>query len=500
MKKVLLITAILIAYAGASMGQAINTIDNAFFEQVPYVGAFGTVNWAEGWTNFNPQTTVYPSTSVTIPAGDIISNQTWTSGTSPVFNAANFSNPRLQDPFFTPVTYLGAFDGTNDWTAGWSNYDPQNTIYPPTTVTVPGGDITTNTTWTSGNVYLLNGWVYVKPGAKLTIQAGTVIRGDKINKGALIVEPGAQIDAQGTSSNPIIFTSNQVAGSRDRGDWGGVIVCGYAVINPIGGTAIIEGGPTTVYGGNNDHDNSGILKYVRIEFAGIAFQPNNEINGLTFGGAGDGTSVEYIQVSYSGDDSYEWFGGTANAKHLIAFRGLDDEWDTDFGYRGKLQFLVSLRDPAVADVSGSNVFESDNDATGSSNTPITQPIFCNVSAFLLTPTNSNYKRAMHIRRNSKCSCYNSIFTGYPTGLFIDGSNTQTNATNNELQIENVIMANMTNNFASTFEQNYYQASARHNSTMTNASSLHPKLAAANRIKRLFTERLGICEIRRYPDN
>ncbi len=109
MKKVLLIVAILIAYAGVSMGQAINTIDNAFFEQVPYVGAFGTDNWMAGWTNFDPQTTAYPSTTVNIPAGNITVNQTWSSGTSPVFNAAEFTNPKFTDPFFTPANLYWSF-------------------------------------------------------------------------------------------------------------------------------------------------------------------------------------------------------------------------------------------------------------------------------------------------------------------------------------------------------------------------------------------------------
>jgi hypothetical protein len=326
---------------------------------------------------------------------------------------------------------------------------------------------------TGTNVYLLNGWVYVKSGATLTIDAGTIIRGDKVNKAALIVEPGGKLIAEGTPANPIVFTSNQVAGSRDRGDWGGVIVCGNAIINPTGGTAVIEGGVGTVYGGTNDNDNSGILKYVRIEFPGIAFQANNEINGLTFGGVGNATQVDYIQVSYSGDDSYEWFGGFVNAKHLIAFRGLDDEFDTDFGYRGMIQFAVSLRDPDIADVSNSNGFESDNDATGSSNTPITQPIFSNVSIFLNPDVaqNSFYKRSMHLRRNTRCSAYNSIFVGFPTGLYIDGTAAQANATADLLKIQNTLLADNVNFFQSSFEQNYFETPFRKNGTYADWTSL-----------------------------
>ncbi len=422
-------------------------ITDPFFDHVDYRGAFGTTDWTSGWSNWTPQNTSYPSTTTTV-SGDITSNTTWGPNASPLFGSASFTNTNLQDPFFTQVNYIGAF-GTTNWTAGWANWNPQTTTYASTTVTVTG-DITTNTTWTSSNVYLLSGFVYVKNGATLTIQAGTVIRGDKTTKGTLIIERGGKINAVGTSTNPIVFTSNVAAGSRDYGDWGGIVLCGKAPINVAGGEALIEGGPTSYYGGGANPvstDTSGVMKYVRIEFPGVPLQPNQEINGLTLGGVGSGTTIENIQVSYSGDDSYEFFGGNVNVKNLIALRGWDDDFDTDFGYSGKLQFLVVLRDPAIGDVSGSNGFESDNDGSGSANTPITHPIFSNVSIFgpkatSLTSINSNYKRAMHIRRNSKLSIYNSVFAGYPTGLYIDGASTQTNAVNNELQIENCILAGM----------------------------------------------------------
>jgi len=323
----------------------------------------------------------------------------------------------------------------------------------------------------SKSIYKLDGWVYVKSGATLTIDPGTIIRGDLNNKGALIVEQGAQLIANGTAEEPIVFTSNQAPGSRNYGDWGGVIILGYAQINVAGGTATIEGGVGSVYGGSNNTDNSGSLKYVRIEFPGVAFSPNNEINGLTMGGVGSGTQIDYIQVSYSGDDSFEWFGGRVNAKHLIALRGWDDDFDTDFGYQGMVQYAVSLRDPAIADVSGSNSFESDNDGSGSTNTPKTHPIFSNVSVFgpkatSGTTIHSDYKRSMHLRRNTECSVYNSIFAGFPTGLFIDGTAAQGNATNNILQIENSILAGMTTNFASTFEDTYFMSATRENKTYT----------------------------------
>lgn len=383
---------------------------------------------------------------------------------------------QITDPFFEQVTYIGAF-GNTDWTKGWTNWDPQNSVYPSPTDSIVG-DISASTTLVASKVYKLKGFVYVKSGVTLTIEAGTIIRGDKASKGTLIVEKGAKINAVGTASKPIVFTSNIAEGSRDYGDWGGVVICGNAKINVPGGSATIEGGPTSTYGGSNDADNSGSLKYVRIEFPGIPLEPNKEINGLTLGGVGNGTVLDYIQVSYSGDDSYEWFGGTVNAKHLIAFRGWDDDFDTDFGFRGKIQFGVSLRDPNIADVSGSNGFESDNDASGSANWPKTAATFCNMTVLgpkvtAATSINSNYKRSVHIRRNSSLSIYNSVFAGWPTGLFLDGTATQANANADSLHFAYNILSGMSSYFTSDFERNYFKSTnpKRKNDTLSNNTDL-----------------------------
>ena len=290
-----------------------------------------------------------------------------------------------QDAFWTPTTYQGAFpvtDGTpaTDWTAGWSNFDPENTVYPATVTTV-SADITTNTTWSG--VVLLQNKVYVKNNATLTIQPGTIIRGDKLTQATLIITRGAKINAAGTAANPIVFTSNEAIGNRNEGDWGGLVILGLAKNNQPGGVVNIEGIPPTTdtqHGGNFDNDNSGVLQYVRVEFAGIPLEPNKEINGITFGSVGSATTVNNLQVSFSGDDSYEWFGGTVNCKYLIAYRGLDDDFDTDFGFRGKIQFGLAIRDKDLSDAAGdSNCFETDNDAAGSTAQPKTRPIFSNMT-------------------------------------------------------------------------------------------------------------------------
>lgn len=314
------------------------------------------------------------------------------------------------------------------------------------TVVNISSDITSSATWTSNNIYVLqSGFIYVTNNATLTIQPGTLIKG---NGGTLVITRGAKIVADGTASQPIVFTSAQPNGFRAPGDWGGIIICGYAPINDPAGERLAEGGIDPVkglYGGSNAQDSSGVLRYVRIEYAGIAYQPNNETNGLTCGGVGSKTVIDYVQVSFGGDDAFEFFGGTVNAKHLVAYRTLDDCFDTDYGYTGKLQFLVAISDSLIADISGSNGFESDNDATGTSNLPQTRPIFSNVSVFgpkitSSTSINSNYKRALHLRRNAATSTYNSVFTGFPTGLKIEGTSTGTNVQNGTLQFRNNIIA------------------------------------------------------------
>jgi len=301
------------------------------------------------------------------------------------------------------------------------------------------GEITSNTTWTSDKIYVLKGFVYVSNGATLTIQPGTIIKGDKATKGTLTITRGAKINAVGTVDKPIVFTSGLTAGARSHGDWGGVIILGKAPVNQ--GTDVkIEGGLTAptgkddknyiYYGGTDAADNSGTLKYVRIEFGGIPFSPDNEINGLTLGGVGNGTTLDYIQVYRSGDDAFEWFGGTVNAKHLLAIGTWDDDFDTDFGYSGNVQFAVAQRANAAADVSQSNGFESDNNGSGTDQTPKTSAVFSNVSIIGpiskdgFTP-NANFQHGIQLRRNSSISVVNSVISGFPIGVYVDDTKVTT---------------------------------------------------------------------------
>lgn len=363
----------------------------------------------------------------------------------------------LANSFFDKVAYKGAF-GTTDWSAGWANYNPQQTDYPATTATL-SGDIASNTTLDANKVYLLSGFVYVKSGATLTIPAGTVIRGDKSSKATIIVTQGAKLVAEGTASKPIIFTSNLAKGSRAPGDWGGIILLGKAPNNIPGGIGTIEGGVNNAdnagaHGGNIADDNSGILKYVRVEFPGIAFQPNNEINGITFGSVGSGTTVDYVQVAFSGDDSFEWFGGTVNAKHLISTSNIDDSFDFDNGYQGKLQFCVAQKDPNLADQAGqSNGIEADNSETVFNSSPRTRPIISNMTLIgpvanlaALANVDAKHEHANLWRRGSKMVLGNSIFIGFKYGLNIRDKETGDALTDGTSVISNNIYQSYVANF------------------------------------------------------
>jgi hypothetical protein len=354
-----------------------------------------------------------------------------------------------QTAFWTATSYKGAFpvtDGltgtsSNDWTAGWANWDPQITPYPAATTTI-SANITTNTTWTSGNTYLLVGNISVTPGNTLTIQPGTVIRGDKASKACLIITKGAKINAQGTVTNPIVFTSNE--NSRNPADWGGVVLLGNGIINTACATCTtaprtnyIEGFatnfPEILYGGTNNADNSGVMSYCRIEFAGVALSttPNSELNSLTMGGVGSGTQIDHIQVSFGGDDGFEWFGGAVNAKYLISFRTLDDDLDTDFGFSGRIQFGLVVRDKDLSDGAGdSNGFESDNFNPGVGRLPITNAVFSNITCvgpkrngLTTLPAGEKFERGIFTRRNTAISIHNSIFCGWEKGWHVNGAST-----------------------------------------------------------------------------
>jgi len=293
-------------------------------------------------------------------------------------------------------------------------------------------------------VYTLTGLYFVPTGSYLNIQPGTVITGD--TAATLIIQPGAKIHANGTPTKPIVFTSRKPTGQRAPGDWGGIVMLGSAPTNQI--NPVIEGGiiPGT-YGGSVVDDSSGVMRYVRIEFPGYRFQLDNEVNGLTMGGVGRKTVIEYIQVSYSFDDSYEWFGGNVNARYLVAFGGTDDEFDGDFGWQGKVQFGFGMKDRNNWDPTGqTNGFEQDNESSASWKNPRTYPWFSNVT--LIGPnrldgqnvppgSETRHQYAAVMRRGTMTSVYNSILMGYAGGYSLRDLPSLTAANGDTLQARNI---------------------------------------------------------------
>ena len=316
------------------------------------------------------------------------------------------------------------------------------------------GNITVTTTLTSDKEWTLKGYVYVKDGATLIIQPGTVIKSDIAEKGALCIQRGAKIIAEGTAAKPIVFTSGKAVGERSPGDWGGIVILGKARTNRSS-EPTIEGGIGRPYGGSDDTDNSGILKYVRIEYAGIAALPNSEINALTLGAVGSGTVIENIQIVYANDDAFEFFGGTVSPKNLYAYATADDDYDFDFGYTGTVSNSISKRDPQFVDNGDAgNGVECDNDGVGSSAQPFTHPKLSGM--ILVGPFDAaslaNHNLGLRWRRATQFTITNSKILGYQKGAFSIESNETAQAykdgvskfENNEIQAYDPLL-----NFKST---------------------------------------------------
>jgi hypothetical protein len=316
-----------------------------------------------------------------------------------------------------------------------------------------------NVTLTKDKNYVLIGFVRVGPipaagqtpqnddgrtEGTLTIEAGTVVFGDQATKGTLVIQRGGKLFANGTIDEPIVMTSAKAPGERTPGDWGGLVLCGRARNNE-GPNVQLEGGYAAWHGGSNDDDDSGVMRYLRVEWAGIPINPNEEVNTITMGSVGRRTVCEYVQASFGLDDQFEWFGGAIDGKYLIAYRGLDDDFDVDLGHSGNVQFGIGIRDSKDADQSGSNGFEVDNNGSGELREPFTSTVFSNITIIgpkktRETSISAEFQHGAQLRRSTKLKIYNSIFTGYPMGIYIDGNATTDHAINDELQIRNTILA------------------------------------------------------------
>jgi hypothetical protein len=285
----------------------------------------------------------------------------------------------------------------------------------PSSVT---GNITLNTTWgPAGCTVNLTGPVLVVAPAVLTVQPGTVVRGVKnpANPAALIVTRGAKLDANGTAADPIVFTSDQAPGARDKGDWGGVTMNGSAPVNFSSGEGSSEGLPPglALYGGADVADNSGRVRFTRVEFSGIEFSPDNELNVFTMNGVGTGTVIDHVQAHRGNDDCHEWFGGTVRTKFMVATACRDDNFDWQIGWRGSVQFGLIHQAAAGVDGSGRHAFEGDNNEFGFNNLQRSNPRICNVTA--IGAKNQGLAisgSGANLRRGTAGTISNTIFTGW----------------------------------------------------------------------------------------
>lgn len=266
--------------------------------------------------------------------------------------------------------------------------------------------------------YVLRGFVFVDSLCTLTIDPGTRIVGATDRVSALVISRGATIIAEGTRTSPIVFSSGKPTGSRAPGDWGGLIINGRAPINNGDSAGSNEGeGETGLYGGDDENDNSGILRYVRIEFSGYEYNPEKQLNGIAFQGVGRGTQVDHIQVHMGGDDGIEFFGGTVDARYLLCTSNTDDSFDWTDGWRGRGQFWISYQ---FGPMGGNKAIEANNvGQEGTDDTPVSSPVLYNLS--LVCDEELTELIGMNFRKGTRVSLYNSIVQGFGVGVEIDGS-------------------------------------------------------------------------------
>lgn len=291
-------------------------------------------------------------------------------------------------------------------------------------------DIESDTELEAGKTYTLSGGIHVKNGATLKIPAGvTIIAKHDDVVDYILIEQGAKIDAQGTASNPIVMTSEK----KEPGAWGGIHICGYAHTNAEGGTGSSEIGGAP-YGGNNDADNSGTLRYVRVEYTGFAFDEEHEANGITFYGVGNGTTVEYCQAYMGSDDGFEWFGGSVNVKYLVSTDCSDDSFDWTEGWNGKGTDLVAYQEAkATLGYDCDCLIEADNNENDNAATPVSHPVLKN----LILAGNGESKQGIRLRRGTQADIDNAKVCGKGQPLVVESALTNASLKNGTSRLTNM---------------------------------------------------------------
>lgn len=333
-----------------------------------------------------------------------------------------------------PVAAIALVGCGNDGAGPAATPTPTPGAPSPTGLLVVRGTIAADTTWTAEREVLLDGAVFVAAGATLTIEPGTRIYGSSATNGALVIARGARIVARGTREAPIVMTSDQRDGDRARGDWGGLIINGAAPLNIPGGTAEGEG-DTGEYGGDNENDDSGVLRYVRVEFAGTEFSPDNELNGIAFQGVGNLTQVDYVQVHFNKDDGVEFFGGTVDAKHVVCTGIADDSFDWTDGWTGRGQFWIAQQRGDDADQG----IEADNNGENNDLAPVSSPTLFNLTLIGDPDQGDESDIGILLREGTEARIANSIVMGFKDyGLDVDNAATYQNLMDGSISVTHTI--------------------------------------------------------------
>ena len=312
--------------------------------------------------------------------------------------------PKVNE-FFEAAAYRGAVSADNNWTEGWIRTSGNGDETSANVEEILQGELTTNKTLEANKVYALSGDYIVKTGATLTIQEGVkiVAMTDDESVDYILVQQGAKIEAVGTKENPIIMTSDK----KESGAWGGLHICGKAHTNAEGGTGKSEIGDAA-YGGSADNDNSGTLKYIRLENTGYALDSEHEANGISFYGVGNGTTVEYVQAYNGSDDGFEFFGGSVDVKHMVVTNCSDDSFDWTEGWNGRGQFLVAYQE--AKETLGFDcdcLMECDNNGKNFAATPVACPTLANLTLI----GNGGEKQGVRLRAGTQVKMYNALITG-----------------------------------------------------------------------------------------
>lgn len=287
------------------------------------------------------------------------------------------------------------------------------------------GELTDRLELQSGETYILSGGYTVKNGGLLKINKGvTIISEDDGDVDYILVEQGGMIDAQGTANEPIVFTSE----NKEAGAWGGIHICGRAPINLVGGAGKSEIGDAN-YGGTDLNDNSGILKYIRLEYTGFAFSEEKESNGFTFYGVGRGTTCEYLQSYMGADDGFEWFGGNVDGKYLVSTGSGDDSFDWTEGWNGRGQFWVAQQVSGEGDC----LIEADNNADNNLSTPVSYPTIANLT--LIGNNLSTAVRGVRFRAGTHVKMYNALVTGKERAVTTETAGTEDSFLNGTSVVE-----------------------------------------------------------------